>query len=139
MSADVQLNHQVPVRTMPPHPLGSPGPDAIAVAEMAAKAGALGLERGAITKMMTKLQNAAYEAGMANVDALLDEVLSVVQARLNRVLQDVRALQEQAVAQPLGVVELVLNRPRVQPTVSLVARNEVINLITQAMVEKPNG
>jgi hypothetical protein len=137
MTTDVQLNHEIPVRTAAPHPLGSPGVSGTRMAELGAKAGAVGLENGAVTKLANRMQTAAYEAALDNVEALLDDVMVVVGARLNRLLQDVRALPEQAMAQPQGVIGTLLGAPRVQPTVSLVTRDQVLQLISQAMVEKP--
>lgn len=114
------------------------GLDAGRMAILGAAAGALGLENSAVGRLTDRMAKAAYHAALANVEELLGEVHGVVGARLNRLLQDVRELPEQAMPEEQGVVALLLKTPRRMPTQSLVSRDAVLAMIAKAMAEKPS-
>lgn len=121
MSTDVQqLN-----------PNGTNGVSGVRMADLGARAGALGLERGAVHKMVARMETAAREAALDNTEALVDDFMAVLGARLNRLLQDVRALPEQATQ---GMLDKILANPM---RGSLVSRDSVLQIITAAMLEKP--
>lgn len=143
MTTDVQ---PMPARTTQTYSASGGGVTALEMADLGMRAGSLGMERGQVAQLTRRLETAAHEAAMANVDALLDEVSALIGARLNRLLQDVRAIAEyapppQAPAHRSGLDLLLDRNPAPRPTpvpAGLISRDVVLQLVTAAMMERPN-
>jgi hypothetical protein len=128
----------IDVRFMPDPPTGGrPALSALALADFGALAGAMGLERGEMAELVSKIQTTAAKTTLEVLPDLLALVKRANQARINRLIQAVRALQ--AVPLPATGLRAVLGvQPiQTQPMASLVSRDAVIALLSQALVENP--
>lgn len=136
MTTDLDLLNDMAVDEGDQHPLSQASLTAVRMADLGARAGALGLERGAVTKMVTGIQAAARAAALEVLERALEDVMNVVEARLNRVLQETRALPEKArPTSPPGLLGPFM-RPD-PPVESLVSRDQVLATVMAAMLEKP--
>jgi hypothetical protein len=99
----------------------------------------MGLERGEMAELVGKVQTTAAKTTLEVLPDLLALVKRANQARINRLIQAVRALQEAAVPLPATGLRAVLGvQPiQTQPMASLVSRDAVIALLSQALVENP--
>jgi hypothetical protein len=121
-----------PVRLMPRHPLGGrPAIDGTDLVELGTMAGAIGVERSEMIRMMHKLQEMAMTSSLQTLPLVMEMVKQANQARINSVIQKVRMMPEFG-----GGIMRTLNG---NGNVSLVSRIDVINILTAAMVEAPPG
>lgn len=129
MADSEQRVEETPMRLMPRPPLGGRGANSTEMVEFATVAGAMGIERGDMVRMMHRLQELSMDLSMRALPMMMDMVKQANQARLNTVLQKVRLMPEFG-----GGLMRTLNG---NGNISLVSRQDVINLLTAAMVESP--
>lgn len=124
---------EVAVRLTPAPPLGGrPALNAASLADFGAQAGAQGLERGAVTSLVNRIQTTAAKTTLEMLPEVLRLVKDANDARINKIIQAVRNLPEAPVQQS-GLWSRLNGQ---QPTlVSYVSRNEVLLLLGQALVE----
>ena len=131
--ADSDMAHaeaEVPVRLMPRPPLGGrPSVSGTDLVELGTMAGALGVERSEMIRMMHKLQELGMNLSLQAMPLMMEMVKQANTARLNTVIQKVRMMPEFNG----GVARMFSGNGNV----SLVSRLDVINILTTAMVESP--
>ncbi len=124
---------EVDVRLMPQGPVRrGAGVDALSMVDLGALAGAAGLERHKVLSLVRRVQNLAVQTTLESIPGLLDLVREANEARINSLMQAVRALPE--AAPPVGFWGTLNGR---QQMVSLVTRDSVLALLTAAMVQSP--
>jgi hypothetical protein len=96
---DVVLNPEIPVPLSNTGMQTRNGVSASSLAELGARAGALGLEAHTVNRIVARLQEASHKASLDTLDAVLAEVQSLLDARLNTIVQEIRGMQ----ATPSGV------------------------------------
>lgn len=125
----------VSVRVTPPHPLGSRSRvNGAEMAELGAMLAAAGAERGAATALFHLLQDNTIQTFLRTMPDVLTKVQEWQQARLNRVMQAIKALPEAPVQQQ-GFLGRVMAPVQQGPQPSYVSRDQVLQVIAQAMVE----
>lgn len=129
----LQPGAEVDVRLMPQGPLTRrPGVDAVSMVDLGAMAAAVGMERHKVLALVRRVQNNAVQTTLESVPGLLELVREANEARINTLMQAVRALPE--ASQPVGMLAALRGQ---QPTVSLVARDAVLALLSAALVQSP--
>ncbi len=108
-----------------------PGVTTVRMAELGARAGALGLEASKVNRLVAALQTSAHTAALDTLEGVLGEVQDLLDARLNTLLQAVRALPGSASS--VGVREWFQGKAGVD----MVMRDQVLLLITEQMGRKP--
>lgn len=63
------------------------------LAELGARAGALGLEAHTVNRIVAGVQASSHKAALDTLDAILQEVQNLVDARLNTLVQEIRGMQ----------------------------------------------
>lgn len=130
MTSELDELHSTPVRVLPVHPLGGrPAVDATQLVEVGAMAGAFGVERGDVVALLHRLQVMNMQSSLAALPEVMELIKKANVDRLNTLVQKVRGMAEYG-----GGIGRIFNG---QANVSLVSRQEVINLLTAAMVENP--
>lgn len=126
----------VSVRVTPQHPLGSRSTqvNGAQMAELGAMLAAAGAERGTATALLHLLQANTIQTFLGTLPDLLVKVQEWQQARLNRVMQAIKALPEAPVQQQ-GFLGRVMAPVQQGPQPSYVSRDQVLQVIAQAMVE----
>lgn len=129
----VQVRNNPTARVVPLPPLGNHGVElsAAEAMEMGALMGALGLEKGALSDLVQELQRVNMTAQLQALPLILDLMKRANDARLNRLVQTVRALPETRVT-------TIGHRWSGEIPISQVSRDAVIAAIQQAMNEPLN-
>lgn len=134
----------MPVRVMPPPPMGANGLDAGQMAQLGAAASALGWEQGRVARLVATVQAVSAQTALTSIAAIMGDMKEVLAARIARIIQDVRALpttvQAPAQPQPGGLRALLGGLPPAVPTgneVTYVRLDMVLQILTAAQVEGP--
>lgn len=81
------------IRVLPPHPLGgTPALSATQLTDLGAMAAALGMERSAVTGFIRDVQDLAANVTLQSAQRLLERVRVAQHARLESLMQAIRAL-----------------------------------------------
>ena len=132
MAESEHIVEETPMRLMPRPPLGGrAGISGTDLVELGTLAGAIGVERGDMVRMMHRLQELSMDLSLRTLPMVMELVKQANQARLNTVIQKVRMMPEFG-----GGLMRTLNG---NGNISLVSRVDVINILTAAMVESPPG
>lgn len=97
------------------------------LAELGARAGAMGLEASTVNRLVASLQETAHGAALDTLDKALGVVQDIVDARLNTLLQAVRELHD--IPSSVGLRDWFNGRIGVP----MVAKGQVEALIMQQM------
>lgn len=139
MGTDVQVQTYEPapaVSVTPVPPLGAPS-TTVSVYDVAATGAilaAMGMEKSSVTSLLHEFQAATNRAFLSALPGLLDKLRGVQEARLKRVIQEIRALPEAVV--PQGLLSRLMSGPTMVID-SLVRREDVLRILTVALVEQP--
>lgn len=135
--AELEYMPSTQVRIMPPPPGGGrPALSAVALADLGAMAGAHGLERGAVTKLLNLVQTNSAQTAIALMPHLFELIKDANHARINRITQAIRVLPQVPVPQPTGVRAMLGVAPLL-PQQAYVSLDAVIAILAAAQVENP--